>query len=153
MKKKTSVAPGTFLRVPLPDGTFAYGRALTTPYVAFYNYRTSEPSTDLATLAGQPVLFTLAVRALGMERWTDIGQRPLEPELNRPIVQFMQDLVDFSNCTIFDTHGFRKQATPQECIGLERATVWEAHGVEQRLLDHFLGRPNDDEIEERVRLQ
>jgi immunity protein 26 of polymorphic toxin system len=153
MKKIPKPATGTFLRIPLGDGTFAYGRALSYPYVAFYNHRTAEASSDLDEIRSKPVVFTLAVRSLGIERWTAIGKKPLEAELVKPVVQFMQDLADFRECIIFDTAGFRKEVGPEECIGLERASVWDAHRVELRLLDTFLGRPNDEEIRQRVRLE
>ncbi|WP_395358305.1 hypothetical protein ACHGLA_01160 [Streptomyces sp. YH02] len=43
-------------------------------------------------------------------------------------------------------------AAPEECVGLERAAVWDAHHIERRLLDTFLGLPNQDERDARVRL-
>ena len=51
--------------------------------------------------------------------------RELEEHLAQPVVQFMQDLGDFRRCTIFDTAGNEREAEPKECVGLERAAVWE----------------------------
>jgi Immunity protein 26 len=146
------MTPGTFVRVPLADGSFGYGRILGRPYAAFYNYRTTEPSSDLDEIAAKPVLFTQAVRLSGSDRWTNIGRRKLEDETAKPAVFYMQDLADFRKCTIFDSEGRERPATPEECIGLEKASVWDPHHVEQRLLDTFMGRPNEDEIRARVRL-
>jgi hypothetical protein len=53
---------GTFLSIPLADGSFAYGRELENPYTAFYNYRTTEPSSDMDVIASKPLLD--ATRAL-----------------------------------------------------------------------------------------
>jgi len=39
---------GTFLKIPLPDGSYAYGRGLELPYTAFYDYRSIEPESDQA---------------------------------------------------------------------------------------------------------
>jgi len=64
----------------------------------------------------------------------------------------MQDLADFRKCTIFDSEGMRREARPEECIGIERGSVWDMHNVEQRLLDTFMNRPNEFEVEARVRL-
>jgi hypothetical protein len=46
--------PGTFLMIPMADASFGYGRILEQPYTAFYNYRTSEPTEDLDTIASKP---------------------------------------------------------------------------------------------------
>jgi len=60
---------------------------------------------------------------------------------------------NFRRCTLFDTAGNERAAEPQECMGLERAAVWEQSSVEQRLLDAFQGRPNADEEHLKVRLR
>ncbi len=145
--------PGTFLRIPLSDGTFAYGRQLEEPHTAFYNYRTQEPSDDLDTIEKKPVLFRQAVRVLGSDKWEAIGIRKLEGEVTEPVIAFHQEIGDYRKCTIFDNLGNERVATPEECIGLERASVWDAHHIEQRLLDTFEGRPNQSEIHGRVRLK
>jgi hypothetical protein len=59
---------------------------------------------------------------------------PLVGEVSKPIVQFTQDVADPSQCTIFDTAGMERDATPEECVGLERASVWESHGIGEKLL-------------------
>jgi Immunity protein 26 len=144
---------GTFLRILLADGSFAYGRTLEAPHIAFYSYRTTEPSADLDEIERQPILFKQAVRSLGQEKWEAIGIRELEGDVAKPAVSYMQDLLDFKKCVIFDTAGERREATPEECVGIEQAAVWEANGIEERLLDTFMGRPNEEEIRSRVRLQ
>ena len=153
MKKARALKVGTFVRIPLEDGSFGYGRILSNPYMAFYNYRTMEPSSGLDVIGSKPLLFTQAVRLFGYDRWANIGKRPLEGEVARPVVRFMQDLADFRKCTIFDSAGMEKEVGPEECIGLERAAVWEPHGIEERLLDTFMSRPNAEEMRLRVRLQ
>lgn len=144
--------PGTFLRIPLADGSFAYGRVLAAPYVAFSTARTTAPSDDLDAIAETPLLFTQAVRMPWPERWASIGRRELDGEAAQPVVQFVQDAIDHRRCTIIDSEGRGRTATPEECIGLERAAVWEARHIEERLLDTFLNRPNAAEIQARVRL-
>ncbi len=121
--------------------------------MAFYNYRTTEPVDDLDIIEAQSVLFTPSVRLLDRKRWANLGVRPLSGEAAKPVVNFMQDLGDFKNCRIFDTAGMKKNVTPEECIGIERAAVWDDSHIEERLLDAFMGRPNDDEIRSRVRLK
>ena len=54
--------PGSFLRIPLADGSFGYGRVLNMPHDAYYDYRTDTPDSDLDRIASMPVLFKIAVR-------------------------------------------------------------------------------------------
>ena len=144
--------PGTFLRVPLADGSFGYGRVLKSPHDAYYDYRTDTPDADLDRIASKPILFRIVVRHREMRSWEVIGWRRLEKELTEPIVQFVQDLGDFRRCDIFDTLGHSRSAKPEECVGLERMVVWEEVGVEGRLLDTFMGRPNETAELYKVRL-
>lgn len=148
-----TLVPGTFVRIPLADGSFGYGRVLANPYMAFYSYRTTEPSSDLDEIEAQPVLFSQAVSLFKYDRWANIGHRALEGEVAKPVLRFMQDLGDFRRCVIYDSEGGQREATPEECIGLERAAVWDPHHIEQRLLDTFEGRPNVAEMHARVRLE
>lgn len=151
--RKQTYKPGTFFRIPLGDGSSGYGRLLESSYTAFYKHRTSEPDLDLDRIASKPVLFKTAVRQLAWYAWDVIGWRELEEHLTQPLVRFTQDVGDFRQCTIFDTAGNERAAEPQECVGIERAVVWEQQAIEERLLDALMGRPNADEERLKVRLR
>jgi hypothetical protein len=136
-KKAYIYKPGSFLRVRLADGSFGYGRMLEPPPIdAFYEYRTEKPDTDLGQIASKPILFKVGVRHSDLDSWELIGWRELEEP-----------------CTIFDSAGNSRSAEPHECIGLERMAVWEQHHVEERLLDTFMGRPNETVEHLKVRLR
>ncbi|MFE8596599.1 Imm26 family immunity protein [Archangium violaceum] len=145
--------PGSFVRMRLADGSIGYGRLLESPYAAFYDYRTPSPDSELDRIASKPILFRIAVRHLALDAWDFIGERALEEHLTQPVVQFMQELGDFRRCTIFDTAGNERDAEPQDCVGLERAAVWEKEGIEERLLAALLKRPSAAEERLKVRLQ
>ena len=134
--------PGSFWRIPLPDGSFGYGRVLEWHFDAFYNHRTAEPDADLDRIASKPILFRIMVRHPYPKSWEIIGWREIEERLTQPVVQFNMEVGPLRRCWIFDSLGNEREASPKECIGLEPATVWEHHGVEKRLLDAFMGRPN-----------
>ncbi|WP_395835823.1 immunity 26/phosphotriesterase HocA family protein [Cystobacter fuscus] len=142
-----------FVRLALADGFFGYGRLLEPPSIAFYDHKTTDPDSDLDRIASRPVLFKIAVNLLALNAWEIIGWRALEEHMTQPLVQFRQDVGDFRRCTIFDTAGNKRSAEPQECVGLERAAVWEQDSVEERLLDAFLGRPNAAMEHLKVRLR
>jgi hypothetical protein len=151
--RRSSPTPGTFIRIRLADGSFGYGRVLEPPYEAFYDYRTVEPSSDLDTIASKAVLFVQTVGPRGRRNWRYIGFRKLEGQVAQPVVRYMQDLADYRKCVIFDSIGMERKVGPDECVGLEQAAVWEPHHIEERLLDTFMGRPNDEEVRSRVRLR
>jgi hypothetical protein len=148
----TGPGRGTFLQIPLPDGSFGYGRTLERPFLAFYDYRTTEPSSDLDTIASKPVLFRQAVETSYLKKWKQIGRADLSGAVTRPVVRFSQDFLDYRNCIIFDGTGARRKASPEECVGLEQLAIWEPHHIEQRLLDKFMGRPNATEEAMKVKL-
>jgi hypothetical protein len=110
--------------------------------VAFYRYQTEKLETDLDAIVASPLAFAVAVRVPGEGEWRSIGQRELEDVLRQPVVRFHQGLADFRKCTIYDNAGNVRAASPEECEGLERASVWEPHNVKDPLLDTFAGRPN-----------
>ncbi|HYO59764.1 Imm26 family immunity protein [Archangium sp.] len=147
--RKQKHKTGSFVRTALADGSFGYARLLESPYAAFYQHRTTNPDSDLDRIASKPILFKTAVRHLALDSWELIGWRALEEHLTQPLVRFTQDLGDVRRCTIFDT----RAAEPQDCVGLERAAVWEQESIEERLLDALLGRPNVDEERLKVRLR
>jgi hypothetical protein len=154
MKRQNDKDIGAFLRIPLGNGTFGYGRALESPYFAFYNYSTPEPEADLDVIQSKPVLFRTAVRRRpDRDKWEAIGRRDLDVELARPVVQFTQDRANWTDCTISDSAGHERSATPEECIGIERDAVWDTNNIESRLLNHFLGRPDEQTEHLKVRVK
>jgi hypothetical protein len=150
---KSTFRTGTFVRIRLADGSFAYGRILEPPYVAFYDLRTIAPISDVEVLESKPILFVQAIRLSGLKRWVPMDTRPLTGTVAEPFFRYSQDILDYQHCVIFDSLGNERPATPEECVGIEQSAVWEAPGIEERLLDHFEGRPNAEELRSRVRLK
>ena len=151
MARPLKFREGTFLRIPLTDGTYGYGRAVRDPYTAFYRFRTAEPCEDLDLIEAQPVMFTTCVRVFRDSGWVKLGRRPLQGEVAEPVLRFHQDVADFRKCIIYNNAGMRRACAPEECVGVECASVWEDDGIKERLLDELLGRPNEEEIRGRVR--
>jgi hypothetical protein len=152
MTRRRKHPVGTFLRIPLPDGSFGYGRLLEWGLVACYDHRSAQPDAGPEAIRWKRVLFTVCVSAPGLGTWESIGCEPLAGEVAKPVVQFRQDLFDFRQCTIFDSAGMEKNVGPEACVGLERSAVWEGHHVAERLLDGFMSCPNKTEDHLRVRL-
>ena len=144
MTKAPKLKSGTYVLVPLTDGTFGYGRVLQFPYVAFYDLRTDAPSSDLGQIDARPALWRLSVRVFGgHDRWPKLGHAPLSGAVAEPVTFFTQDIGAPERCRVYDTEGMSRSARPEECIGLEQSANWDAPEVEERLLDHFEGRVNE----------
>jgi hypothetical protein len=96
-----------------------------------------------ADVLGRPVLFIVAVydRAIGLD-WPVVGRVPAGSTVPTVPERFTQDLFNLQRCKIIDVDGNMRPATPEECVGLERAAVWEVEHVAERIRDHYAGRTN-----------
>lgn len=139
--KSTRRIVGDIVKIPLGDGTHTYARVLPEATFAFYDSHVAE---DLAAeeVVKKTILFFVAVmhHAVKKGRWPIVGHIPMDESLQSP-PKFIQDALDKNKFEIY-AHGRSRPATQQECIGLERAAVWEPEHVEDRLRDHYAGRKN-----------
>ncbi|WP_370789238.1 MULTISPECIES: hypothetical protein [Bacteroides] len=57
-------------------------------------------------------------------------------------MQCIQDALDETQFELYNPNtGEVTKATREECEGLETCAVWEAHAVEERIIDHYNGVP------------
>jgi hypothetical protein len=130
------------MAIPLGDGTYGYCRALRFPNVAVYNHR-SQVLLKSDDVLGKEVAFRISIMrsAFTGKRWKRIGQVPLSvSEKSEAVWYFMQD----PDGNLFKTRDWleRIPATWSEIQGLECAAAWDPEHVEDRLRDHFAGRPS-----------
>jgi len=132
---------GDILKIELGDGTHTYARTLPDATFAIYDARTSEDLPIMETVE-RPILFYVAVmnHAVKEKRWIVVGHKTLEEGLQGP-PRFIQDALNWKRFSIYED-GRIRPATRQECLGLEREAVWEPEHVEDRIRDHYAGRPN-----------
>ena len=143
---------GAIVKIPLGNGYHTYARILSEASFAIYDAKTNADSYNLELLIKQPILFIVAVfnYAITKNLWKVIGFIPLENDLKRLPCKFIQDPLNPDRFEIYD-NGKIRQALREECIGLERAQVWEPEQVEERIRDFYAGRKNkwiklDEEI-------
>ncbi len=138
------IQSGAIVKIPLGDGSHTYGRLLIKPYIEVYDSVTRDEIRDLARIVASPVLFTVSVfdRAITQGRWPIVGRLPYDEETAEMPLQFLQDAANPRRCRLIDAWGNITPASIEECTGLERAAVWEAEHVEDRIRDHYAGRPN-----------
>ncbi|MGN6495614.1 MAG: Imm26 family immunity protein [Agriterribacter sp.] len=148
MRGKT-IKPGSFLKIPLNEGQFAYARVITKSILSFYQLLPL-PADDQDAINQMKVtkpIFSIAVNksAISQERWRIIGHASLEPRIleNMPVF-FRQSLYEPYDCWLVTTDpNYTRPLYPEECVNMEREAVWDnIEQVEERLRDHFDGRPN-----------
>lgn len=147
-KKRNSYVAGAVIQIHLSNEKAAYGRILG-GIVAIYNFvsKKSEKTIPLESIIDQPILFycTIYESIVTKGIFEIIGNIEVSEEDIRHIPPgFTQDLANINDCVIFyhDDRIPQRKATPQECIGLERSSVWDESNIIERIEDHFLGRKN-----------
>jgi hypothetical protein len=151
VKARENRAPGRVVRIDLGDRRCAYGRQLLGPSVEFYDrLGTAGEAVDLLDVVSWPVAFTIWVMKYAFRRrdgWELLDVVPLTDE-ERAVVdrRAKQDPISrafsiYWSDPVAGTFG-ETPATAQKCAGLEVAAVWDPGHVEDRLRDHFDGRPN-----------
>ena len=141
MKRQRRTA-GALLSVPLGDGTHCYALTLPEADFAFFDLR-SDSVQESTNVLSRPILFRVAVHksAWATGRWPEISNVEVPGDLLEPQPTFMQDAIDPERFSIY-LAGHIRPASRAECEGLERCAVWDPEHVEDRLRDHFAGKPN-----------
>jgi hypothetical protein len=118
------------VQLELPDGTYAYGRVLRDAGVAFYRQRTTEPLQP--PIGSRDFEFTVGVYEDVIRSAEVVGHDPSAGEAEDwPPPSFVQDPIE-GRVQIYE-RGQLRDATPDECVGLERAAVWDRHHLIERL--------------------
>ena len=142
---KKTPREGSLLRINLPDGMAVFARVLANAQVAVYSYRTTQDNSSVSQqIYDCPVLWILTVMKSAFEpnRWRVVDFRPLEPALSKPVEYFIRDRITGEYSTYRSSDGHTRPSSSEYCKKLEAAAVWEPEQVEERIVDHFNGRPN-----------
>lgn len=134
---------GDVVRIDLGDGTHTYAQILHEPLVAFFDIIRTDQEAALDEIIAHKVLFKIWVmnRAVTSGRWPVVGHAEVPSELAKRQWFCKQDPIDLRKL-VRHSDGEELPATFEECEKLERAAVWSAEHVEDRLRDHWAGRPN-----------
>jgi len=135
---------GAIVEIDLGDGYYSYARILDYASFAFYDILSAERVGTIKQITDKPILFTLAVYndVVSSGHWVKIGTVPLPHSLQTLPTQFIQDALHPGRFELYYPNSGKIQPVPKEaCEGLERCAVWDANHVEERLRDHFAGRP------------
>lgn len=150
MTRRVKFAPGSVVAIDLDNGETAFGRSLNAPLFEFFDCRAGLAETpELSTIVASSVLFRIDVMSYAVTagRWPVVGVVALSAdELSNTEVFFKQDALSgalslyWEDSTTKQT--FSEKTSLEECLMLERAAVWDPDHVEDRIRDHYAGRPN-----------
>jgi hypothetical protein len=140
---------GSIVKIPFASNKVAFGLVLREPLVAIFDQQFDMGEVpDLSTLVVSPVAFELMVMnyAITQGRWVVVGRVSIPDNLRSPPAFCKQDLFT-GKLSIYQEVDelaplYERDATLDECRGLETAAVWDPEHVEDRIRDHFAGRPN-----------
>jgi hypothetical protein len=137
---------GNIFQIPLDDGTYGFGRILDNGTVAFYDLRVSK-IPDIEDIIQSDVLFKIWVMEYAFtnrawkKKWKILGNIPLEDELKKDVIFCRQDAIS-KKCYLYFKGGIEEKTTCEECAKYEIAAAWDPEHIEDRLLDHFMDKPN-----------
>jgi hypothetical protein len=141
--KKQRLQIGAVVEIDLGDGYFSYGEVVSKVELIFFEIRgTSDLRPSVTQITASPILFRICVMnyAVKSGRWKILELVEMAEELNKPQPYYMQDAFTGDFSIYLD--GNITAASRGQCVTLECAAVWDPEHVEDRLRDHFAGRPN-----------
>lgn len=143
MAKRIKRKVGNVVKIPLSDGNHGYGFELPHGLVAVVNYHGQEELSAQDIVQVKP-LFTVMVvdRAIKSLRWPVIGYVELSEVWLRPVKFYKQDALHGELLFLKWSDGTEVPTDMDGIEGLEKAAIWGPEHVEDRIMDHFAGRPN-----------
>ncbi len=128
--KRQRWSKGAVLSVPFNGGQ-AYAQMLDFPEMAFFS------DAELSNF-----LFRIWVHkyCYSTGHWLRCGKAPVSAELQEEVQRFSKDRISGKYSIWVGSE--ERAASYAECQGLERAAVWDANHVEDRLADLAAGREN-----------
>lgn len=143
--KRQIITPGSILEIHIEKEYYVYAQILLNGLgYAFFDFKSKVRLMDLNTLLNCKVLFILMVYddVITKGVWLKVGKLPIREELLIQPMKFIQDALNPDKFQLYNPNtGEISSATKKDCKGLERASVWEANHVEDRIRDHYLGVP------------
>lgn len=144
-KKGIRQKPGQILRIPLGDGTFGYCQMVDKVRHVFFDHQDSGKNTDIDMVVSSKILFKCTVDSYVINKgyWEIIGNYPIRKDLTSYEPSFNYNSLKNRYQIFKDGIGFVPAAW-EEIKDLEVFASWGHTHIEQRLRDHFAGRPNYD---------
>ena len=131
-KMRRRMRLGDVYAIPLPNGKYAFGRTFKDANIAIYQY-IGNAISDLPKT--EEYQFTVGVYkdVLKSGKWPFVENRPFESDEEAwPPPEYVFDSIS-GKYSIYHKGEFRA-SSKSECEGLERAAVWEAPHIIDRIM-------------------
>lgn len=147
MKKRPNRQRGPMLKegavyaLPLNDGSFAFGQVCCGGDFAVFDLKSQKPISAEEVIKSEVAFRVPVARDAAKEGgWKRIGDAPLRGKLAER-AKYRHQPVGSAQVFVY-SNGVSTPADPEEVQGLETLATWFSMHVEQRIQDHFAGRPN-----------
>lgn len=140
--KKQKWVEGSVVRINIGGGNFSYASLDKIPLIFFYD-QIDKGDYSIERIVKQKVIFRIAVMEAPVKkgRWEIIGTYPVDP-VQREKTLFAHNPVGSDEYNIVTADELKIPSTYEECEFMEPYAVWFPEHVEERLSDHFDGKPN-----------
>jgi hypothetical protein len=142
--KKQRITQGSILEINIDNQYYAYAQILDKSEYAFFDYKSEKQLNDLSILESKPILFMVGVYddVVTKGHWLKVGKLEIRESLKVLPMQFIQDALHPDRFEFYNPNtGEITPATKEKVKNLERASVWEANHVEDRIRDYYNGVP------------
>lgn len=142
MSKRQKITIGSILEIYVNEEYYVYAQILGKAGYAFFDYKTTDKLKDLKILLGRPILSITSVYddVITQGYWLKVGAIEVREDLQVQPMQFIQDALDQDSFELYNPNTSEiLPAIKEEIKGLERAAVWEASHIEDRIRDHYNG--------------
>ncbi|WP_268849230.1 Imm26 family immunity protein [Flavobacterium aestivum] len=142
MNKRQKITVGSILEINIDDKYYAYAQILDKGGYAFFDYKSEKHLIDLSILQEKPILFIVGVYEDVVKKghWLKVGKLDIRQELEIQPMQFIQDAQHPDRFEFYNPNtGDITPTTKDKVKGLERAAVWDANHVEDRIRSHYEG--------------
>ncbi len=138
MKRK---GKGDILEIYVHDEYYVYAQVLQKDCIAYFDAKYSQPILNSADINRSKVLFVLSSSidaAISTERWRIRGKLPINPNLKKIPLQFIQDAINPNIFSLYNCEtGDITRTNRESCESLERCAIWYANQIEDRIHSHY----------------
>ncbi len=143
--KRKLYKQGSIVKIKLPEGRLAFGRLLPGYHIGVYDFIMMQDGElpSIESIISHPVFLYCGIYKDIITKgiFEIIGFKELtQPDLDAIPPSFTQSLGNMDDCEIYYYDGRARKASPEECINLERSSVWEAEGVINRIQSFYSGK-------------
>jgi Immunity protein 26 len=144
--KRQQITVGAILEININNEYYVYAQILKKASYVFFDYKSKTKLEKLETLLIVPIIFIVAIYndVINKGLWLKIGKLEIRKDFENLPMKFIQDIQKLDSFELYNPNtGLITPTTKDKIIDLERAAVWEAYAIEERIKDYYNGIPSD----------